>query len=193
MPGTRGEPEDAAPDILGAISITAGLALLIYVIVKTQTYGWGSAKTLVRGAMAIALIAPFVSSRAGCARRSSDCDLPQRALAIGDGALFFLGAGMFANFFFGTLYLQEILHFNPIETGFAFLPVAVLIGVAAGISQRIVPRFGIRAVAIGGVTIGAAGLALMVRVGRALDLCRDAAAVVRAARGRPGSPSCRRR
>ena len=86
-----------------------------------------------------------------------------RALTTGDLALFFLAAGMFANFYFGTLYLQEVLHFRPITTGLAFLPVALLIGVAAGISQRIVPRFGIRSVAIAGVTIGAGGLALMVR------------------------------
>ena len=92
---------------------------------------------------------------------------------------------MFANFYFGTLYLQDILHFEPIETGFAFLPVAVLIGVAAGISQRIVPRFGIRAVAIGGVTVGAAGLALMARAGVHSTYAGNAAAVVRAARGRP--------
>jgi MFS family permease len=71
---------------------------------------------------------------------------------------------MYANFYFGTLYLQDILHFKPIPTGFAFLPVAVLIGVAAGISQRIVPRFGIRAVTITGVTIAVVGLALMARV-----------------------------
>ena len=67
--------------------------------------------------------------------------------------MFFLGAGMFANFYFGTLYLQEILRFSPITTGFAFLPVAVLIAVGAGISQQIVPRFGIRKVAIGGISV----------------------------------------
>jgi len=88
-----------------------------------------------------------------------------RALAAGDAANFFIAAGLYANFYFGTLYLQEILHFKPIATGFAFLPVAVLIGVAAGVSQRIVPRFGIRAIAMTGVMIGAAGLALMVRAG----------------------------
>src|SRR6202034_2725385 len=56
------------------------------------------------------------------------------------------------------------LHFTPIATGFAFLPVAVLIGVGAGVSQRIVPRYGVRAVAVGALVIAAAGLALMVRI-----------------------------
>jgi EmrB/QacA subfamily drug resistance transporter len=165
VPGGRAEVEHRGADVIGAVSITGGLALLIYVIVKTQNYGWGSARTLGLGAVALALIAAFVvieaRVRAPLVRLAI---FRTRALAVGDGAMFFLGAGLFANFYFGTLYLQEILHFTPIATGFAFLPVALLIGVAAGISQRIVPRFGIRAVAIGGMVIAAAGLALQVRV-----------------------------
>jgi predicted MFS family arabinose efflux permease len=88
-----------------------------------------------------------------------------RALSIGDAAMVFLAGGLFANFFFGTLYVQGILHYSPIGAGFAFLPVAVLIGAGAGAAQRLIPRFGIRAVAIGGMILAAAGLALMVRVG----------------------------
>ena len=151
VPGGRGEVEQRGADVLGALAITGGLALLIYVIVKTQSYGWGSARTLILGAhraRADRRVRRHRGARARAARatgRSSAC----ARWPVGDGAMFFLGRGLFANFFFGTLYLQEILHFTPIATGFAFLPVAVLIGVAAGISQRIVPRFGIRAVAIG--------------------------------------------
>jgi len=165
VPEGRAPVEERGTDALGALSITGGLALLIYVIVETQTYGWGSARTLGLGAVALGLIAAFVvieaRTRAPLVRLRI---FRIRALAVGDAAMFFLGAGLFANFFFGTLYLQEILHYSPIATGFAFLPVAVLIGVAAGISQRIVPRFGVRAVAIAGMLIAAAGLALMVRV-----------------------------
>jgi EmrB/QacA subfamily drug resistance transporter len=166
VPPSRGEPGQRGADVLGALSITGGLALLIYAIVKTQTTGWGSASTLGLGGIALVLIASFVviesRVRAPLVRLAI---FRVRALAAGDAAMFFLAAGMFANFYFGTLYLQDILHFKPIATGFAFLPVALLIGVAAGISQRIVPRFGIRSVAIAGVTIGAGGLALMARAG----------------------------
>jgi EmrB/QacA subfamily drug resistance transporter len=165
VPGGRGEVAQRGTDVFGALSITGGLALLIYVIVETTTYGWGSARTLGLGALALALIAAFVviesRVRAPLVRLGI---FRMRALAVGDGAMFFLGAGLFANFFFGTLYLQEILHFSPIATGFGFLPVAVLIGVAAGISQWLVPRLGVRTVAIIGMAIAAAGLALMVRI-----------------------------
>jgi EmrB/QacA subfamily drug resistance transporter len=165
VPGGRLETHERGADILGAMAITGGLALLIYAIVGTQTYGWGSLRTVLLGAIALALIASFVlietRVRAPLVRLAI---FRTRALSVGDGSMFFLGAGLFANFYFGTLYLQDILRFSPIATGFAFLPVAVLIGAAAGVSQRIVPRFGVRAVAVTGMTIAAAGLALMVRV-----------------------------
>jgi EmrB/QacA subfamily drug resistance transporter len=165
VPGGRREVEQRGADILGALSITSGLALLIYVIVKTQSYGWGSARTLVPGAIALALIASFVAIEARVRAPLVRLRIFRvRALAVGDGAMFFLGAGLFANFFFGTLYMQNILHFSPIDTGLGFLPVALLIGVAAGISERIVPRFGARGVAVAGMAIAAGGLALMVRV-----------------------------
>ena len=164
VPGTRGEAAEGRPDVLGAVSVTGGLALLIYTIVRTQTIGWGSAQTLVLGAIAIVLIVAFVVIETRMRAPLVQLRIFRvRALSVGDGAIFFLAAGMYANFYFGTLYLQEILHFKPITTGLAFLPVAVLIGIASGISQRLVPRLGIRAVAIAGVTIGAAGLALMAR------------------------------
>jgi EmrB/QacA subfamily drug resistance transporter len=165
VPGARAEVAQRGADYLGAFSITGGLALLIYVIVETQSYGWGSARTLGFGALALGLIAAFVAIegrvRAPLVRLAI---FRVRALAVGDGAMFFLGAGLFANFFFGTLYLQDILHFSPIATGFAFLPVALLIGVAAGVSQQLVPRLGVRTVAIVGMAIAAGGLTLMVRV-----------------------------
>jgi EmrB/QacA subfamily drug resistance transporter len=165
VPGGRIETHQRGADILGASAITGGLAMLIYTIVGTQTYGWGAPRTIILGLASLALIAAFVGIearvRAPLVRLAI---FRTRALAVGDGAMFFLGAGLFANFYFGTLYLQEILHFSPIATGFAFLPVAVLIGAAAGISQRIVPRFGVRAVAVAGMAIAAGGLALMVRV-----------------------------
>jgi EmrB/QacA subfamily drug resistance transporter len=165
VPGGRIETHERGADILGAVAVTGGLALLIYTIVGTQTYGWGSARTIVLGVAALVMLAAFVvieaRVRAPLVRLAI---FRTRALAVGDGAMFFLGAGLFANFYFGTLYLQEILHFTPIATGFAFLPVALLIGVAAGISQRIVPRYGVRAVAVAGMAIAAGGLALMVRV-----------------------------
>jgi EmrB/QacA subfamily drug resistance transporter len=165
VPDSPGEGAGSGTDFSGALSVTAGLALLIYAIVNTQTSGWGSATTIGLGAAAVALLVSFVviesRTRAPLVRLSI---FRVRALAVGDAAMLFLAAGMFANFFFGTLYIQEILHFTPIGAGFAFLPVALLIGAGAGAAQKLIPKFGIRSVAIAGMVIAAAGLLLMMRV-----------------------------
>jgi EmrB/QacA subfamily drug resistance transporter len=147
VPDSRGERAMEGTDISGALSVTAGLALLIYTIVETQSHG--------------AFVVIERRTRAPLVRLAI---FRVRALSVGDAAMLFLAAGMFANFFFGTLYVQDILHYSPIGAGLAFLPMALLIGVGAGAAQKLIPRFGIRSVAIGGMALAAAGLALMVRV-----------------------------
>jgi MFS family permease len=64
-------------------------------------------------------------------------------------------------FFFASLYVQEILGYNPLHAGLAFLPVTVGIGAGAGAAQQMIGRFGIRAVAIVGVVLAAAGMLLL--------------------------------
>jgi EmrB/QacA subfamily drug resistance transporter len=165
VPPSRVEGADRGTDFAGALSITAGLALLIYTIVGTNTHGWGSATTIVLGVVALALIAAFVAIEARTGTPLVRLSIFRvRALAVGNVSTAFMIAGLYANFFFGTLYVQEILHYTPIAAGFAFLPVAVLIGAGAAAAQRLIPRFGVRAVAIGGIVLGAIGLLLMTRV-----------------------------
>jgi EmrB/QacA subfamily drug resistance transporter len=165
VPNSPGESKVAGTDISGAVTVTGGLALLIYTIVETNSHGWGSASTIGLGTLSLALLGAFAlieqRTKAPLVRLAI---FKVRALSIGDAAMLFLAAGMFANFFFGTLYVQDILHYSPIGAGLAFLPVAVLIGVGAGAAQRLIPSFGIRSVAIVGMALAAAGLALMVRV-----------------------------
>ena len=71
-----------------------------------------------------------------------------RSLAVANFVLLLVAGGLFALFFFATLYVQEILGFTPIEAGFAFLPVTVGIGVGAGTAQVLVKKIGVRANAI---------------------------------------------
>jgi EmrB/QacA subfamily drug resistance transporter len=165
VPASRVEGAKRGTDIAGAIAITGGLALLIYTIVGTRAHGWGSATTLIQGAAALALIAAFVMIESRVATPLVRLSIFRiKALAIGNTSMLFIVAGMFANFFFGTLYIQDTLHFTPIGAGFAFLPVAVLIAVGAGLAQALIPRLGIRTVAIGGLVLAAAGLLLMLRI-----------------------------
>jgi MFS family permease len=75
-----------------------------------------------------------------------------------------VASGMFGMFFFASLYVQEILGYSPLKAGFAFLPVTLGIMVGAGIAQQLIGRFGVRAVAVAGITIAAAGMLVLTGV-----------------------------
>src|SRR5215213_7242357 len=164
-------PESRAPDrpdsfdIAGAVTVTAGLIVLVYAIVKAESFGWGSARTLGLGAAAIALLVAFVFIE-----RRSNSPLIRlgvfriRSLTIANVVLLAIGAGLFANFFFASLYVQEILGYSPIEAGLAFLPVTVGIGAGAGLAQQLIKHFDVRHIAVGGMVLAAVGLFILSRV-----------------------------
>jgi predicted MFS family arabinose efflux permease len=134
----------------------------VYTIVKTQSYGWGSPRTLGLGAVAIALLGGFVAWEA----RTKNPLIPLRIFRSRNvsGAnlvqMLFI-AGMFGMFFLGSLYMQRVLGYSALQIGLAFLPVALLVGAfSLGISPRLNMRFGPPAVLVPGLGLGAAGLAL---------------------------------
>jgi predicted MFS family arabinose efflux permease len=141
------------------VSVTLGLSVLVYAIVKAQAFGWGSASTLGLGAAAIALLAAFV-----VIERRSAAPLVRlgvfkiRSLAGANGVMLLVGAGMFAMFYFSSIYAQEILGFSPIQAGLAFLPFTVGIVIGAGAAQQLIRRFGVRPVAVTGMLLAAGGL-----------------------------------
>src|SRR4051794_38500395 len=152
-------------DILGAVLVTGGLMVLVYAIVKAEANGWGSAQTLLLGALGIALLAAFafVESRiTGPLVRLGIFKV--RSLATSNFVLLLVSGGLFALFFFATLYVQEVLGFTPIKAGLAFLPVAFGIGIGAGTAQVLVKRLGVRLNAILGMLIAAVGLFYLSRV-----------------------------
>jgi EmrB/QacA subfamily drug resistance transporter len=163
-------------DVVGAALVTGALMLGVYTIVKTQSYGWGSAHTLGLGALSIALLLGFLWWET----RTANPLMPLRILRSRNvsGAnlvqMLFI-AGMFGMFFLGSLYMQRVLGYSALQIGLAFLPVAVLIGgVSLGVSPRLTMRFGARATLVPGLAFGAAGLALLtqapVGAGYAADL-----------------------
>ncbi|HEY2161619.1 MAG TPA: MFS transporter [Solirubrobacteraceae bacterium] len=153
-------------DVLGAVLVTGALMLGVYTIVKTQNYGWVSLHTLGLGAIAVALLAGFIV-------RESRAENPLMPLRIFrsrnvSGAnlvqMLFI-AGMFGMFFLGSLFMQRVLGYSALQIGLAFLPVALLIAAfSLGLSARLNVRFGPRAVLLPGLTLGAAGLALLSQV-----------------------------
>jgi EmrB/QacA subfamily drug resistance transporter len=140
-------------DAAGAVTVTAGLALLVYAISKAPDYGWGTGRTIGELAGAAALLGAFAAFES----RHEEPLVPFRifrtkTLAGANAAGFLLGAVIFANFFVLTLYVQQVLGYSALKTGLTFLATAGTVIPVAGISQALVTRVGARPV----MTVGLA-------------------------------------
>ena len=165
VPESRVEGQHRSFDLAGAVTVTSGLVVLVYGIVEAQPYGWGSARTIGTLALGAGLLALFVAiERRSVAPLVRLSIFRVRTLAVADTVLLLVGSGLFGMFFFASLYVQEILGYSPLRAGLAFLPVTAGIVIGAGLAQQLIRRFGVRNVAIAGITIAAAGLAWLTRL-----------------------------
>ncbi|HLH14959.1 MAG TPA: MFS transporter, partial [Solirubrobacteraceae bacterium] len=152
-------------DIPGAVTVTAGLALLVYAVVDAVNVGWGSTRTLLELAGAAALLAAFVAIEL----RQRHPLLPfsifrLRTLRGADIVGLLIGMSLFSMFFFISLYLQDVLRYSPIKAGVSYLPLAVGIIISAGVASQLVTRVGFKPVLTGGLALIAAGLVWFSRV-----------------------------
>jgi EmrB/QacA subfamily drug resistance transporter len=146
-------------DVGGAISVTAGLGLLVYSLVNANQVGWGSAETLGLGAAALALLAVFVAIE----RRNPHPLVPfsifrLQTLRGSNIVALLIGMSLFSMFFFISLYLQQILHYDALKAGFAYLPLALTIIFSAGAASQMVTRVGFKPTLIVGMSFITAGL-----------------------------------
>ena len=154
-------------DIPGAVLITAALMLGVYGIVTAADYGWTSAHTLGFGSASLALTAAFVLLES----RLRNPLVPLRVFAIrsltgATAARALLFSGLFTNFFVGALYLQQVHGYTAFETGLAFLPTTLMIGVmSAGLAARLMARIGPRNLLIAGLAIIVTALVILSTVG----------------------------
>jgi predicted MFS family arabinose efflux permease len=152
-------------DIPGAVTVTAGLALLVYAVVDAVNVGWGSTDTLLRLAGAAILLATFVVIE----HRQRHPLLPfsifrLRTLRGADIVGLLIGMSLFSMFFFISLYLQDVLHYSPIKAGVSYLPLAVGIILSAGAASQLVTRVGFKPTLIGGLLLIAIALLWFSRV-----------------------------
>ncbi len=158
----RGSGFGKGADILGAILITGALMLLVYTIVKPAADdGWGASATLLSGAGALALLVAFIVREATAANPLIPLRIFRSRNVSGANAIQALTvAGMFGMFFMGALYLQRILHYDPLEIGLAFLPTTLVMGtLSIRYSERLVMRFGARQTLVPGLLMICVGLA----------------------------------
>src|SRR3954447_15210430 len=150
---------ESSPDILGAVAVTSGLALLVYAVSTAPTHHWGSATPLLFLAGAIALLAAFLVIEA----RTKDPLMPFhifriRTVAGANISALLLGGSLFANFFLLTLYVQEVLEWSALKTGLTFIATAGSAVIWAGVAQGLVTRFGAKPIMIIGFVGMLAGM-----------------------------------
>ena len=159
IPESRSESATRTFDVAGAVSVTAGLSILVYALVDATDAGWGSTQTLGLLAVSAALIAAFIAIEL----RSAAPLMPFRIFRIrtltGANVVgLLLGASLFSMFFFITLYMQQVLGYSAIEAGLSYLPLSIAIIASAAFGSQLVTRIGFKPVLAAGMFLIAAGL-----------------------------------
>jgi EmrB/QacA subfamily drug resistance transporter len=153
-------------DVPGALLVTSALMMGVYAIVQASDHGFGATRTILLGGVSLLLLAAFVAREATARNPLMPLRLFRSRNVTGANLVqVLMVAGLFGMFFLGALYLQQVLGYDAVETGLAFLPVSVGIGVLSlGVSARLMTRFGERATLLPGLVLIAVGLVLLAGV-----------------------------
>jgi EmrB/QacA subfamily drug resistance transporter len=162
---SRAENGTEGFDVPGAVTVTAGLALLVYTVVDAVNVGWGSTGTLLRLAGSAALLVAFVVIESRQRHPLMPFSIFRlRTLRGANIVGLLIGMSLFSMFFFISLYLQDVLGFSPIKTGVSYLPLAVGIILAAGAASQLTTRIGFKPTLIAGLLFIAVALLWFSRV-----------------------------
>jgi EmrB/QacA subfamily drug resistance transporter len=159
-------PSGKRMDVAGALTATAGLATLIYGVVNTDTHPWGSGRTLGTLGLAAILLGLFVVIE----RRWATSPLVpfsvfrSRALTGANLVMLLIGAAFFSMWYFLSLFMQDVLGYDPLRAGLSFLPMGLAIIVGSQISARVLPRTGVRPLLLVGTAITGAGFAWLTQI-----------------------------
>jgi predicted MFS family arabinose efflux permease len=165
IPESRSESQTRYFDVAGAVTVTAGLSLLVYAVVDAESAGWGSGQTIGLLAAAIALLGVFTAIELRSHAPLVPFGIFRRRTLTGANVVgLMVGGSLFAMFFFITLYMQQVLGYSPIKAGLSYLPLSVAIIVSAGVASQLVTKIGFKPVLAVGLVLIAGGLVWFSRV-----------------------------
>jgi EmrB/QacA subfamily drug resistance transporter len=155
----------ASFDALGALLVTGGMLLLVYALVKAPGVGWGATRTLAELAVAGLALVAFVTNELYVDNPLVPMSILRvRGVAVADATQMVAVAGFLPMFFFLTLYMQTVLHYSPIQTGTAYLPLTGGFIIAASICSQLFARTGTKPVILVGAVVAAGGLYWLSRI-----------------------------
>ncbi len=175
LPESRAAMAHRHLDLGGAVTVTAGLVALVFALVRTESYSWGSAQVLVPLAVALVLLAGFLVLQA---RFSKAPLVPlrifrSRSVSGGNVVMLLMFGALFGSWYFETLYMQHVLGYSPLQAGLAFLPQTLLIAAGAQVTARLVPRLGPRVLIVAGTLVAGAGLAWLAQISTSSTFVAD--------------------
>jgi len=163
VPEGRAELAHRHLDLSGAMLATSGFIALVYGIVRTDTLGWRSPGVLAPIAAGVVLLATFVAVEGHVSKAPL---MPLwifglRRLRAANGVVLALYSAVFVMWFFLSLYLQQVLGFDAVDTGLGFVPMTLAVALASWRAPRIAARIGTRWTLTAGMLSAAVGLALL--------------------------------
>ncbi len=159
LPSRTEEESDKTLDLPGAILATGGLMALVYTLSHANAWGWLTLHTLGYLAFSVFVLCAFFANEAVAKHPLMPLSIFKIGnIAAANAMQLPIVASMFAMFFFLSIYVQNILHYTPLRTGFAFLPVSFMIGIVATMAPRVIRRFGYKPVLVAAPLFLAAGL-----------------------------------
>jgi EmrB/QacA subfamily drug resistance transporter len=165
VPESRADMPDRRFDAAGAVTVTGGLALLVYAISKAPDVGWGSARPILLLIASGVILAAFVLIELRGRAPLMPFSIFRIRSVLGANVVgFLLGAVIFADFFILTFYVQETLHWSALKTGVTFLATAGTTVIWAGVAQALTTRYGPRPVIVTGLLVLAASMVAYTRI-----------------------------
>src|ERR1700727_2051682 len=163
----RQGPRSSQLDIPGVLLVSSGVFCLVYGFSNAATHTWTTPSTYGFLAAAVLLLAAFAwwmgRAKHRLRRRRVVLDRNRGAAYLG---ILLAGAGMFGVFLFVTYYLQDTLHYSPVITGDAFLPMGACIALSSNLSNIVLmPRIGPKPIVSAGLILAAVGMVLFTRIG----------------------------
>jgi EmrB/QacA subfamily drug resistance transporter len=141
-------------DLPGLVTSALGLFSLTYAFIEANSYGWTSVRIL--GAFALAAVALVTFVLLERHQRAPMLDLSlfrNRTFGGANAAMLFVGLAMFGTFFYVSLYMQNVLHYSPVQAGASFLPMTILVILIAPRAGALTDRVGSRWLVGGGMTL----------------------------------------
>jgi EmrB/QacA subfamily drug resistance transporter len=163
---SRDETVGRRIDFKGIAALTVGLTALVLALVESNSWHWGSARIIGLFALAVVAIAAFVLIELRVRAPMLDFSFFRSRTSAGSNIVAFLVTfAMFAQFFFMTLYMQNVLHYSPLQTGVRFLPATIVIIIMGPLAGRLTDRVGPRPLIALGLLLVSGALLSQSRLG----------------------------